>query len=1212
MSKQFDYLAALHEAEKRIERQETYLKTLNLIGEVLLSAKYETFNEALTKVSEIIGQIFYASQVAIFKLSTARERFDCESLCSWQQKSDNQSQYCTYMPESWMARLIEGDLIFKTLTDASDMDREFLHSNNLNSAMIIPIIKETEVWGCISLLYKTPYQTFNAEDKTAVLSIAKLLSSAIMQNDYAGLLTNSFNTNRDILDSNPFISIMFDENSGIDGCNLSARSFFGLEDLKDAKEIFTSKLNAIVPEYQPNGRRSVPFIERLKTAFSVGYCEFETRFFIQGDSVYYNIIMKRILYKNRPAVVTYMFDLTPQKEVQFELEYHGELLEAIGSVANSLLMMDAKDLDSTIYDTMSIIGRAVSVDRVYVWKNHTGDDGRLYTSRLFEWSPDVEQLSDEHAINISYDDTIPSWEKNLKQGVCLNSRVKDTTPEEQAQFIPQGIKSILIVPIFMQDKFWGFAGFDDCKRERVFSVVEENILRICGFMSMVISDTIQNEMSTHLLAEREAALISAQIKTNFLANMSHEIRTPMNAIMGMAELIMHENATNTVLTYAVDIRNACRGLLAIINDILDISKIESGKLEIVPVRYHISSLLMDVISIIKTRSDKKSIAFIVNIDTNIPSELFGDELRIKQILINLLNNAVSFTEEGYIKLSVSSEIADGLCQLTFSVSDTGIGIKQEDKEKIFFLFQQVDTKKNRNINGTGLGLPISKQLAEMMGGSLEIESEHGVGSTFTVLIKQNITNNLPVTALKHPERNTVLIYENRSAYLDSVTYALDSLGCNYKICANRMEILENLDNFKCDYIFVSSLYVNKIQTIAARKQPNAVIVILNGDGNPYYKGSIISVSMPIHCLKLANILNDEYDSYDSRIHDSYTTNIIAPEAVVLVVDDNAVNLKVAVGLLNIYKIQADTASNGMEALKMVSEKDYDLIFMDHMMPEMDGIDTTVAIRNLGEKYVHLPIVALTANAIGGVKEMFKAEGLNDFIAKPVEMSKLNEILKKWLPDNIQIMAAETINTEMADFSISGLDTRRGLINSGGILEKYNDILSIYVADSENKLEELMKNHKAGDLSALIDGVHAVKGSSANVGAEDISIMASELEMAGKTGDINYIDANLRVFSDSLSLLIANIRSYLSNLRKEDIVCSKAADLGFLKAALVKIEMYMNDLDIDSMESLADELCTYKWDDDIFEFVTKIKACLDIFDYDGIETAVNGLKVLCND
>ena len=709
-----------------------------------------------------------------------------------------------------------------------------------------------------------------------------------------------------------------------------------------------------------------------------------------------------------------------------------------------------------------------------------------------------------------------------------------------------------------------------------------------------------------ILYQRQAnqALLASDAKSSFLSNTSHEIRTPMNAILGMVDLIMHEDASDIVLSHATDIRNACRGLLTVINDILDISKIESGKLEIVPAKYQVSSLLSDSISIVKMRTDEKKLTLAVEIDSNIPSELIGDDLRIKQILVNLLNNAVKFTPDGQITLSVSCQVDDDMCQLFFSVADTGIGIKPEDLDKIFVLFQQVDTRKNRNIEGTGLGLSISNQLVEMMGGHITVESEYGVGSTFTASIMQKVASAQPITHLKNPERSSVLLYENRPAYLKSLTFALESLGCKFDICTNRSEMYLQLDEDNYDYVFVSSMYINNIQPAIARSQPGAVTVVL--DGTETNHGDVISISMPIHCLQISNILNDEYADITN---DSSTADLIAPEARVLVVDDNAVNLKVAAGLLKIYRILADTATGGVSAVEMIKQHDYDLVFMDHMMPDMDGIDTTVAIRALDDKYAKLPIVALTANAVGGVREMFKAEGLNDFLAKPIEISQMTAILKKWIPIEKQGLKPETPALEPSPFVIAGLDTRRGITNSGGTVDAYNEILAVYASDCSSRLRDMQVFHSEGDIKALTISVHAIKSASANIGAESIAVTAAELEAAGKAGDIGYINMSLNGFFTALTQQLDNIRSYLSSISQEDIIRDKPADIDFLRTSLTEISYHMGNLEIDAAENVLEELFTFQWDDEVIAQINKIKECIDIFDYDGTATAIEELSTM---
>ena len=1207
-------LSTLTKTEMRLAKQETYLSALDKIGEVLLQADdHISLHESLESAVEIIGQTFGATRVAICELFSEEGDPDRSVLSFWHRKGhqgvESNALYCTPLPHSWLDILADGSTILKRLIEADEADSAFLRGNGLQAMMVVPVFKKNVMWGYIALCYEHAERIFSAPFKNTMSSIAKLLASCVMQREATELLRTSFETSRSTLESNPVSSIMLDEDANVLDCNQSARDFFQLDKAKDVSKRILDTFNRMSLEDLPVDGQSATVHDLLRKALEQGTCEFAAKFIAAGKSLYYRVIMNRVTYRNRNAVATYMFNLTAEKEIQLSMEYHATLLETLGSVSNLLLTTGVVDLETTIVDALGLIGQAASVDRAYVWKNYTDEEGKFYTTQLFEWSPYVDpQQGNELTTNLALDDVFLTWRETLQKGHSFNLIVKNATPEERALLTPQGIASLMLVPIFLQEKFWGFIGFDDCRDERLFSSIEENILRICGFMVMVISDTVQNEMAMHLLAEREAALISAQEKSNFLANMSHEIRTPMNAILGMAELILHEKTAETAMSHANDIRNACRGLLAIINDILDISKIEARKLEIIPIQYYISSMLIDVITIIKDRTEKQALDFIVNIDTNIPCKLFGDMMRIKQILINILNNAVKFTREGHIILSVSGHVEDGVCSLTFSVADTGVGIKPEDLQKIFLLFQQVDTKRNRSIEGTGLGLHISKQLAEIMGGVIDVESEYGVGSTFTLSIQQAIANLQPLAELKTPQCNSVLVYENRAVYLDSITYALESLGCRYNVCSNQSDMYRYMDESVYDYLFVSSLYVNKIQPVASKKQPEAHIVVLSGDGTPYYKGDTISISMPIHCLQIANILNATPDS--DRNSDSYATNIIAPLAQVLVVDDNEVNLKVAAGLLNIYQIHADTATGGRRAVQMVREKDYDLIFMDHMMPEMDGIDTTVAIRKLGEKYKQLPIVALTANAVGSVREVFKAEGLDDFLAKPIEVSKLNAILQKWIPKDKQMVKAGGLVPEHESLEVPGLDVHKGLVNSGGKLEGYHKILAIYATDSEKRLRELTRYRGNGDMSSLTTCVHAFKSSSANVGAYEIAAMAAELEAAGKIDDIFYIDANLRRFSDALSLLLENIRNSLATLPKSEDVGSRAADAEVLQSTIAQISLHMESLDIDGVETILTEWSAYQWGEDVAECISHIKDAVEVFDYESIERAVSRLKTVC--
>jgi signal transduction histidine kinase/DNA-binding response OmpR family regulator/HPt (histidine-containing phosphotransfer) domain-containing protein len=658
-----------------------------------------------------------------------------------------------------------------------------------------------------------------------------------------------------------------------------------------------------------------------------------------------------------------------------------------------------------------------------------------------------------------------------------------------------------------------------------------------------------NEVTAVMVSKIEAEQ-SARTKGIFLANTSHEIRTPMNAILGMVELILRKDVSPDVYEDAMTIKQSGENLLAIINDILDFSKIESGKFEITPTNYMFASLIHDVINIIRVKLVDKPILFIVNIDNRLPKDLLGDISRVRQVLLNLLSNAIKFTTEGYISLFVSGErLKDNRILLYFDVNDTGIGMQEGELSKLFDNFVQLTSRPN--VEGTGLGLAISRNLCRLMGGDITVQSEFGRGSGFTASMIQNITNNEDFAVVGNPTTKTVLVYDDRRMYAESISRSICDLGAKCDIALNEDEFLSALKKKSYKFIFISNALFQSRRVILRQYGQNATIGLLTEQNEISASPDIVTITTPAYAISIANVLNG--DNEEAGFFTKNATprmRFSAPSARVLIVDDVPTNLKVATGLMLPYKLKIATALSGIDALKLINENEYDLVFMDHMMPIMDGIETLHKIREKGGNYRNLPVVALTANAVIGMREMFLEEGFNDYISKPIDTSKLDEVLFKWIPkDKHQKPLAFDMQKakNMKQITIEDVDVAEGMKMANGSMESYLEILSIYIKDSKERYNMLCSFLQTIEtiepdphvLTLFTTQVHALKSASASIGAKKLSEEALKLEMAGKAAAIEFIRQNLGLFCSNLAVVIERIEAVLPRLEKtgEDIPLS---------------------------------------------------------------------------
>jgi signal transduction histidine kinase/CheY-like chemotaxis protein len=661
------------------------------------------------------------------------------------------------------------------------------------------------------------------------------------------------------------------------------------------------------------------------------------------------------------------------------------------------------------------------------------------------------------------------------------------------------------------------------------------VIQILAVMVVFVSGLIN---LIRFRTEADRANQANRAKTSFLAQTSHEIRTPMNAVLGMSELALRADSLFQALEYVGGIKQAGNNLLSIINDILDISKIEAGVLEIHAAPYSLSSLLNDVINIIRVRAAEKPISLIVNVDARIPNELSGDEARIRQILLNLLFNAVKYTEKGFIRLTVRPGDPSPSSQnvtLIFEVEDSGIGIREKDLPNLFHRFTRLDMEKNYSIEGTGLGLAITRSLCQIMGGSVGVTSTYGEGSLFSVQLPQTCLADKPLAVVEKPLEKGVLCYEKRPLYAESLAYTLKNLGVPAKFCSEEEEFLRELEGGKYPFVFAPPEAAVKAASLAGSRGLLVLVAALIAQDELLEEKEgavpITKLVLPVYALPVANVLNQENPLEPKKRPGG---RFAAPSARILVVDDISTNLVVTEGLLAAYRSRVDTCTSGAEAVRIVQEHHYDLVFMDHMMPGMDGIESTRHIRELpGDYYQRLPVIALTANALVGMKELFLEQGFNDYLSKPIEIPKLDDIMETWIPADKKVQRGEDDQGEDPGTVLDGL-TVEGLDLAAG-KERYRErtyleVLRSYTVHTPALVEKLRslgrKTLSEETIGEYTITIHGLKGSTYGICANGLAKQAEDLERAARKGDLKYIEGENANFTKTVEGLLERIRGVL--------------------------------------------------------------------------------------
>ena len=1026
-------------------------------------------------------------------------------------------------------------------------------------------------------------------------------------------------------------------------CNEENLRLFKLENTQE----FLSGYEDFSPEYQEDGQLSSEKQKHsLKKAFEEGRDKFEWMHKLKdGSLIPAEVTLVRIPFDNVDVVAAYVRDLREQKNMTAGIVQRDRLLDTVNRVAAILLKSEIDDFKKDLELCMGMIANEINLDRVHIWKRHV-KDGVLSLSIIAEWDGDVEPRLYNFYTADSVNEKLPGWLTVLSEGKSINKTTATMSAGEQAVFNPQGVKSIFEVPVFFKDEFWGFIGFDDCHNEKTLTENEQSILSSAGniiayavfqnemtksirssaarleavlnnfsgiiwsvdrdlkitlfqgrylkkmgnlppsvegltlyqFLDRVvkktpskkiyenvlktftegqkewnvwadktrlhfsstpiyddfgeITDIVGNfnditELST-LQTELEAALNEAReankAKSHFLARMSHEMRTPLNAIIGLTGLALEAEGVNKeVYSNLEKVYEAGELLLSTVNDVLDISKIEVGKLELIPNEYNIPSLINDTITQNILRIGEKPVDFVLDIEPSMLTHLYGDEIRIKQLFNNLLSNALKYTKKGKVELIVRCEHEAGtdVVWMTIRVKDTGIGIRPNEIGNLFSDYSQLDKNANHKIEGTGLGLSITKKIAEMMEGSVFVESEYGKGSVFTAKIKQKYVNDSTIGE----------------------------------------EVVNNLKKFR---------YSDQ------KRKKNSLLV---RNKMPY--------------------------------------------AHVLVVDDVQTNLDVARGILKAYDMRIDCISSGRDAINIIREGEprYDAVFMDHMMPEMDGIEATRVIREeIGTEYARtVPIIALTANAVVGNEEMFLQKGFQAFISKPIDVIQLDSILNTWIRNRqseavlLQAQGENAAGEKAAD-PMDTLDVLKGVfLESVDLIqgvnrflneETYLDAINSYYKHMPALLEKI-RSFSADSSGDAAQGIslqeygliaHSLKGSSYSISANAAGKGAAELEAAAKAGDIETIRAKHFPFIALVESLLDDLKGILQKAAggKAPQKEAHAPDPKLLLALTDAVRKYRSS----EMEEIIKELESYNYENGS-ELVEWLRKKMDTLEYDSI-------------
>ena len=738
---------------------------------------------------------------------------------------------------------------------------------------------------------------------------------------------------------------------------------------------------------------------------------------------------------------------------------------------------------------------------------------------------------------------------------------------------------IAMVHLLVKDSFMVISS----KRELLEGVVQlVALLMVILICHYIIRRRREEERDYVLLDEKNRRV--EKIKDDFVANTSHELRTPIHTISGMSEILLQEDLPDHIHKEVQDIQMTGIELHSIVTDIMDYAAIESGTLNLVPRAYNITSTLNDVMNMTVFQNREKKLELIFDCDPSIPCSLYGDEMQIRRVINNLIGNAIKFTAEGGVVVSVNCRREEYGVNLIVKVKDTGIGLTPDEQDRIFQGFYQADADRNRKVEGMGLGLTISSEIICRSGGFMTVKSQAGRGSEFAFSVPQKVLDDKPCIQLTYPSLIRAIWYFDetksvsaiRDSYIEHICNTAEYLGITMLRSSSLVELKRRIHQSQFSHILVGMEEYKEDPTYFNDLSIQIPTILICDRSDKVPRGTRMKILYkPYNAMTLAEIFNGG-DILKHPAKYQKTKHFVAPEAKILVVDDNLMNLKVVEGLLRKYRIKIQACISGEEALSIIESKDFDFVFMDHMMPGMDGIECFHRIRAKqgSDYYMQVPVIALTANAISGSREMFLEEGFNDFVAKPIDNSVLEDILRKYISEEKIVYTDEeedatekqygerahaTIQEPAEDDpfrQMKGIDMDTALQYLGGDLNDYAELAAVYYQTGADYIPKLHEFYEAKDWKNYATIAHTVKSTSKTIGALLLSELAFKEETAAKNEDEKIITEYHESFMKEYERVLLTLRGNPKIMRNktEHAVAEKLIEMQEDEWKIIKAEL----------------------------------------------------------